>query len=138
MRTAAFAALATMLACALPARAHHSFAAEFVTGSGGEVKGVVTRVWFTNPHVRYRLEARGEDGTVAEWELQLTSVTNLRNQEWYQDTVKVGDTIWAQGEVARDGSNKLYARRINVEGGLQHGGGGAGAARPRPRPPRNS
>ena len=134
MKAAAFAVLATMLACAAPARAHHSFAAEFVTGSSGEVEGVVTRVWFTNPHVRYRLEATGEDGTVAEWELQLTSVTNLRNQQWYQDTVKVGDTIWAQGEVARDGSNKLYARRINVEDGRQLGGGGAGAGRGAPPP----
>jgi hypothetical protein len=103
------------------ARAHHSFAAEFIEGSSGEVEGVVTRVWFTNPHVRYRLETTGEDGSVQEWELQLTSVTNLRRSEWYRDTVKVGDTIRAQGEVARDGSNKLYARRIDVEGGPQLG-----------------
>lgn len=108
------------------AGAHHSFAAEFIPQSSGEVEGVVTRVWFTNPHVRYRLEAMNEDGEAEEWELQLTSVTNLRDREWYRDTVEVGDTIWAQGEVARDGSNKLYARRINVEGGRQLGAfGGA-------------
>lgn len=103
------------------ALAHHSFSAEFIEGSSGEVEGVVTRVWFTNPHVRYRLESTREDGSVAEWELQLTSVTNLRRSEWFRDTVQVGDTIWAQGEVARDGSNKLYARQINVEGGRQLG-----------------
>jgi hypothetical protein len=101
------------------ALAHHSFAAEFLEGSRGEIEGVVTQVWFTNPHVRYRLEATDEDGTKREWELQLTSVTNLRNSEWYRDTVQVGDTIWAQGEVARDGSNKLYARNIRVEGGRE-------------------
>jgi hypothetical protein len=111
-----------VLAIGVPvARAHHSFAAEFIEGSSGEVEGTVTRVWFTNPHVRYRLEATQDDGTVEEWELQLTSVTNLRRSEWYRDTVQVGDTIWAQGEVARDGSNKLYARRIDVEGGRQLG-----------------
>jgi len=109
----------------LPAAlAHHSFAAEFIEGSSGEVEGVVTRVWFTNPHVRYRLEETRADGTTAEWELQLTSVTGLRSSEWYQDTVKVGDRIWAQGEVARDGSNRLFARRINVEGGRQLGAQG--------------
>lgn len=108
------------------ARAHHSFSAEFVEGSSGEVEGVVTRVWFTNPHVRYRLDVTNEDGSVEEWELQLTSVTNLRRSEWYRDTVEVGDSIRAQGEVARDGSNKLYARRIDVEGGPQLGAyGGA-------------
>lgn len=107
------------LGWAVPAGAHHSFAAEFVEGSSGEVEGVVTKIWFTNPHVRYRLEATGADGTTEEWELQLTSVTNLRSSEWYRDTVKIGDRIWAQGEVARDGSNKLYARRVNIEGGRQ-------------------
>jgi len=112
---------ALLIAFAPAARAHHSFAAEFVEGSSGEVEGVVTRVWFTNPHVRYRLEVVNDDGSVEEWELQLTSVTNLRRSEWYVDTVKVGDSIQAQGEVARDGSNKLYARRIDVEGGRQLG-----------------
>jgi hypothetical protein len=110
--------LSTLALCwAASAGAHHSFAAEFIDGSSGEVQGVVTKVWFTNPHVRYRLEATREDGTTEEWELQLTSVTNLRASEWYRDTVKVGDTIWAQGEVARDGSNKIYARQVNIEGG---------------------
>jgi hypothetical protein len=133
MKAAALAVLATALIGSAPALAHHSFAAEFVTGSSGEVEGVVTRVWFTNPHVRYQLEVTGDNGAVEEWELQLTSATGLRGQEWYQDTVKVGDTIWAQGEVARDGSNKIYARRINVEGGRQLGGGAGGRA-PAPAP----
>lgn len=110
-------ASASLIAGIPAASAHHSFAAEFIEGSSGEIEGVVTRVWFTNPHVRYRLEATAEDGSTQEWELQLTSVTNLRNQEWFRDTVEIGDRIRAQGEVARDGSNKLYARRIDVEGG---------------------
>jgi hypothetical protein len=97
----------TAMGWAHPVGAHQSFAAEFIEGSSGEIEGVVTRVLFNNPHVRYRLEATVADGSAVEWELQLTSVTNLRNQEWFRDTVKVGDTIWAQGEVARDGSNKL-------------------------------
>lgn len=121
MRASVGIALLFGMALAPAARAHHSFAAEFIEGSSGEVEGVVTRVWFTNPHVRYRLEATDASGETQSWELQLTSVTNLRNSEWYQDTVKVGDRIWAQGEVARDGSNKLYARRINVEGGRELG-----------------
>jgi len=116
------------------AGAHHSFAAEFVPGSNGEVEGVVTRVWFTNPHVRYRLEVTSDDGATEEWELQLTSVTNLRNSEWYADTVREGDRIAAAGEVARDGSNKLYARRLSIEGGRQLGGGGGGGRGRGPAP----
>ena len=131
MKLATISVLALVLSiCAITSRAHHSFAAEFVPGSSGEVEGIVTRVMFVNPHVRYRLEATDEAGATQEWELQLTSVTGLRNSEWYLDTVKVGDTISAQGEVARDGSNKLYARRINVEGGRQLGGSAGGRSVP--------
>lgn len=119
-----------MIAWTPGADAHHSFAAEFLEGSSGEVEGVVTRVWFTNPHVRYRLEATNEDGETEEWELQLTSVTNLRRSEWYRDSVEVGDRIQASGEVARDGSNKLYARNIDVEGGRQLGAYGGRREQP--------
>ena len=116
--------MAIFTCLAQPAQSHHSFAAEFIPDSVGEIEGVVTRVMFNNPHVRYRLEATADDGSTEEWELQLTSVTNLRSSEWYRDSVEVGDSIRAQGEVARDGSNKIYARRITVEGGPELGGFG--------------
>ena len=41
-----------------PARAHHSFAAEFDATKSGELKGRVTGVWFNNPHVRFRNAVR--------------------------------------------------------------------------------
>jgi len=57
---AAFAALT--IQC-VPAWAHHSVAAEFDTANRGELKGEITHVWFTNPHIRYRLTTRNEDGS---------------------------------------------------------------------------
>ena len=96
---------AAFMACA--AEAHHSFSAEFIPDSRGEVTGVVTRVWFTNPHARYRLEVEGDNGATEEWELQLTSVTNLRGANWFADTIKVGDKLTAQGELGRNDAKKL-------------------------------
>jgi hypothetical protein len=99
------------------AQAHHSFAAEFVPDSRGEITGVITRVWFTNPHVRYRLEVEAEDGSTEGWELQLTNVTNLRNADWYADTLEEGDRITAAGEIGRNGAKKLYVRSVVTEDG---------------------
>ena len=38
------------------AAAHHSVAAEFDTSQRAELEGEITQVWFTNPHIRYRLD----------------------------------------------------------------------------------
>ena len=58
-------AIATGLAAllvGLPATAHHSFTAEFTAEETATLTGVVTQVWFRNPHVRYLFTVSGEDG----------------------------------------------------------------------------
>lgn len=117
LSTFAFVLTPLMFAAAGSARAHHSFAAEFEPDTRGEVTGEITRVWFTNPHVRYRINATNEDGSVDEWELQLTSVTNLRAQNWFDDTLEVGDVITAQGELGRNSAKKIYVRGIQTADG---------------------
>jgi hypothetical protein len=122
MKLAAVASLLvlpSLAAVSFSARAHHSFAAEFVPDSHAEITGVVTRVWFSNPHARYRVEVKDENGATEEWELQLTSVTNLRNADWFADTLKVGDTITAQGEIGRNGTKKIYVRGVTAADGRE-------------------
>src|SRR5687768_16350536 len=80
-------------------QAHHSFAAEFDANTRGELKGVITEVRFTNPHVRYRVAVTQPDGTVEDWEIQAGSVTSLRPQGWVADTIKVGEGINVEGEL---------------------------------------
>jgi hypothetical protein len=92
------------------ASAHHSFSAEFDAALSGSLTGIITEVRYTNPHVRYRIDVTKEDGTVENWELQTSSVTSLRQQNWSQDTIKVGDTISVDGELGRDGAQKLWIR----------------------------
>ena len=70
---------AAALACAAASvSAHHSFSAEFEPDTRGEVTGTITRVFFSNPHVRYNIEVEREDGSKEQWELQTSSVTALR------------------------------------------------------------
>lgn len=77
----------------LPAHAHHSFPAEFDRSRQGELTGEIIRVWFKNPHARYRMAVTAEDGTVFEWDIQTTSVTSLRRAGWGPDTLTVGETV---------------------------------------------
>ena len=102
-----------------PARAHHSFAAEFDATKSGELKGRVTGVWFNNPHVRFRIAAAMPDGTTQDWELQATSVTTLQGVGWTPTTLKVGDEVTASGQLGRNGTKKLFLRQLQFADGRQ-------------------
>ena len=52
------------------ARAHHSFAAEFLEDQTGTIEGTITEVWFKNPHVRYYVEVETEDGGTETWDIR--------------------------------------------------------------------
>ncbi|HMB72623.1 MAG TPA: DUF6152 family protein, partial [Gammaproteobacteria bacterium] len=99
------------------ADAHHSFAAEFDPDLRGSVSGTITRVQFTNPHVRYRLDVVNADGATEEWELQMSSVTSLRGASWFRDTLVVGDEVTAEGQLGRNGTHKLFIRQLEKADG---------------------
>ena len=102
---------------ALAAEAHHSFSAEFDPETTGELEGRIARVWFANPHVRYRLEVEDEAGNVTEWDLQLASVTTLRAADWGPETLSVGDRVTVRGQLGRGGANKLFVRSAELADG---------------------
>lgn len=111
------AAAAVFVAMHAPVYAHHSFAAEFDANKKGDITGVVSHVWYSNPHVRYRLVVTNKDGTSDQWVLQLGSVTSLRKRGWTVNTLKVGDRITASGNFGRDGAKKLWTRSIRTADG---------------------
>lgn len=112
MRTASIAALAasaTVLFGASRAAAHHSFVLEFDPNTEGEVQGTISKVWFTNPHIRYSLTVESADGSSEEWLLEPPgNIPNLRTAGWVEDTLQVGDVITASGNLGRGGAAKIY------------------------------
>jgi hypothetical protein len=58
----------TLALHATSAFAHHSFAAEYDANKHATITGSVTRVGWTNPHVRFFLDVKNADGTVTHWE----------------------------------------------------------------------
>jgi len=112
------AAVAVLAIYGAPASAHHSVAAEF-TDTPGELAGEITRVWFTNPHVRYQLTVTNEDGTTEDWELQGGNVTNLRAQGWLEDSIKVGDQVTVTGNLGRGNSKKLQIQQLLTSAGVR-------------------
>ena len=124
MRISSQIALLAALAAAgsSTALAHHAFSSEFDADTEGMVEGVVTRVWWANPHIRYDVDMTLADGSIEQWSLHPPgNLPTYRRQDWTPDTLKAGDTVNATGNLGRDGAKKLYATCINLASGRKLG-----------------
>jgi hypothetical protein len=118
-------AIVTVL-MAIPAFAHHSFSAEFDGGKLVELKGVVTRIEWANPHVYFYVDVKDEKGNLTNWGCEAASPGSLHRQGWNRDSLKVGDQVVVGGYPARDGSKLADARRVTLPDGRRIFGGTPG------------
>jgi Family of unknown function (DUF6152) len=115
--TLTVAVAAGLLVAALPAAAHHSFAAEYDAAKPITLKGTVVRVEWTNPHARFYVDVKDADGTATTWNLELASPNVLVRQGWTRTSLKIGDEITVTGSVAKDGSKMANARNVTLASG---------------------
>ena len=100
-------------AYAMPAAAHHSFAAEFDGAKVVTMTGKVSKVEWTNPHAFFYVDVKDEKtNEVATWACELNSPNSLMRLGWTRDSMKVEDVITVTGSLAKDGSKLLNARTI--------------------------
>jgi hypothetical protein len=105
------------LLAAMPIFAHHSGAAVFDTTKKLELKGVVTKMEWTNPHAHFYLDVKGADGTVTSWNLELASPSILLRNGWKRDSLKTGDAVTVNGSPAKDNSKFGIAQSIEFADG---------------------
>jgi len=101
-----------LLIAAAPLLAHHSFAAEFDAKQPITLRGNVTRVAWTNPHVWVYLNVKDESGKIMNWGFEMGAPHQIQGQGWGRETLKPGDEIIVVGSRARDGSNRMNARNV--------------------------
>jgi hypothetical protein len=105
------AGLGLLLASA-PVFAHHSFAAEYDAAKPVTLKGTVSKVEWTNPHARFYVNVKDENGTVTTWNLELASPNVLIRNGWTRHSLSEGDVITVEGSKAKDGANMANARTV--------------------------
>ena len=96
---------------AVPALAHHSFAAEFDANAPITVQGVITQVRHENPHSWFFLEATGAGGKVEKWSFEASTPTSLIRSGVKPGFIKPGDQVTIKGYHARDASQNVGAGR---------------------------
>ena len=111
------AAGVALLVGAVPLVAHHSFAAEYDADKPVELKGVVTRVEWTNPHARFYLDVKDATGQVTNWNLELASPNVLVRSGWSRTSLRIGDDVAVSGAQAKDGAKMANARAVVLADG---------------------
>ncbi len=126
---ATLAVAVALLAGAVSASAHHSFAAEFDAARPIRLVGTITKVQWTNPHSFFYIDVKDESGAVVNWACEGGGPGALSRRGWKRGDLKLGDTLVVDGYLARDGSHLIDARRVtlpdrrSVYGGSQGDGG---------------
>jgi len=113
----AAAALASLIAAAVPAWAHHSFAAEFDIGKPVKLEGTVTSMEWINPHSWIHLDVKGPDGKVVSWMVEGGSPNILLRRGFTKKSLEPGTVIVVDGYQAKNGENRANGANITFTDG---------------------
>ena len=107
-----------MICAAGAANAHHSFAAEYDADKPFTMSGTVAAIEWTNPHVYFSVDVKGDKGAVTRWRFEGFPPNMLVRQGWQRDvTVKVGDMVTVTGWLARNDANLGALRNVTLPDG---------------------
>jgi hypothetical protein len=111
------AAFAGLLIAGVPLFAHHSFAAEYDSTKKIELKGVVTKFEWMNPHAHFYLDVTDKNGKVENWNLELASPNMMVRNGWRRTSLKPGDQVVVVASQAKDATATASVQTVSLPDG---------------------
>lgn len=117
------------IAIAVPAPAHHAFAAEFDAKKPIKLRGTVAKMEWINPHTWIHIDVKQPNGKVERWMIEGGPPNALYRRGFTRDSLPLGIEIVVEGFRAKDGSMRGNGRDLTFPDGrkLFLGSSGTGA-----------
>lgn len=116
-----------------PVLAHHSFELEYDPRKPIEGSGVISKVEWTNPHMRIYVDVKDAKGVVTTWNLELGSPNSVVRRGWKRSDLKPGDTISFKGYGGRKILTRAAVDAITLADGRAFTGASGAPDAPKPR-----
>lgn len=99
------------------AQAHHAFSAEFDGDKPVELKGVVTKLQWTNPHSWLYVDVKEADGKVTPWAVEFGAPYGLLQKGLRKTDFPIGVEVTVKAFRAKSGKNVANATSVTLADG---------------------
>ena len=99
--------------------AHHAEVAEYDSTKPVKVSGTLSKFEWSNPHVWFYVDVKGDDGKITTWGFSTQPPGALMRRGVNKSALKIGEVVNVEGVRARDGSNNAAMRSLTFADGKQ-------------------
>ena len=122
-RTSSLGTLALVVAALLahPTRAgaHHSVPVNFDQSKEITISGTLTEAKWINPHSRFRIDVKQDDGRTVEWLVEMGAVNTMRRAGFEIEKFVVGDALTIIGWPGRGRERTMLLRTAVLKDGTR-------------------
>lgn len=122
-----------LLASAVPALGHHSFAAEFDATKPVTLRGTLTRMDWVNPHGWIFIDVKGPDGKVVNWAIEAGAPNALLRRGLRKTSFPIGIEVIVEGYQAKNGTPTANGSTVRFADGRNFFVGSSGTGAPSDR-----